>query len=139
MSGVLWGSVLGPVLFTLCKFAVDAKLSSTVDATKGSDIIQRELDMLKKQANKNLMRFNKASCKVLHLDRGNPRYKYKLGERLLESSPAEKDLRVLMDEKLDKSQKCGLVAQKANSSLGCIKRGVNNREREVIVTLPLPS
>lgn len=96
-----------------------SKLSGVVDIPEGRDATQRDYDKLERWALVNLMRFNKAKCEVLHLGRGNPGM-YTNWEK---SSPAEKDLGVLPDEKLNVSKQCVLAAEKANDILYSIKRG----------------
>jgi len=65
-------------------------------------------------------------------------HQYRLGVDLLESSSAERHLGVLVDDKLTMRQQCALVAKKANGILGCIRRSVASRTREVHLPLYTP-
>jgi len=116
MTGIPHRSVLGPVLFSiffrgtdsgieciLRKFADKSKLSSEVDTLEGRNIIPGDLDRLERWAHVNVMQFNKAKCNLLHLSRGNTKHRYSLGNEGIKSTPDEKDLGVLVDEKLNKS------------------------------------
>ncbi|GAB0178964.1 hypothetical protein GRJ2_000361700 [Grus japonensis] len=77
----------------------------------------------------------KGKYRVLHLGRTNPKHQYRLAGDLLGSSTAEKDLGVLVDNKLSMSQQCALTDKKANGILGCIQKNVASRSREVILPL----
>ena len=149
-SGVSPGSVLGPILLdifisdtdseiecTLNKFADDAKLS-VVDVLEGWDAIQRDPDKLEQWACVDLMKFNKAKCRVLHVGQGSHQYQNRLGDECVESSPEEKDLKVLVDKKIDMTWQRALAAQQASRAPGCIPSSVGTgRGRGFCPSAPL--
>ncbi|KAJ7402291.1 hypothetical protein BTVI_87847 [Pitangus sulphuratus] len=119
-----------------CKEEI-AVVTSPCLHTGGKGYDPENLDILGRWANANLMKFNKEKCKVLPLGCGNNSHTYRLGEELIESSPAEKEFGVMFDEKFNKSQQCVLATQKAKQILGCIKGSMASRSKEMI--LPLSS
>ncbi|KAF7235847.1 RNA-directed DNA polymerase from mobile element jockey [Varanus komodoensis] len=124
------GSVLEPILFTLfinnieegvnsllIKFADDTKTGAVATTEEQVLQIQKDLDRLWKWAGDNRMAFSVDKYKVLHLWHRNSCHKCRLGDKWLESSTCERDLRVLVDCRLNVSQPCDAVAKRANATL----------------------
>lgn len=83
----------------------DTKLCG-VDILEGRDVIQCDLDRLERGVCAELMKFNKDKYKVLYIDQGISCTKHRLEGERREISPEEKDLGVLVIEKLSRSQQC---------------------------------
>jgi len=104
---------------------------------KEQKALQRDLGRLEHWAIISGMTFNKNKCIILHLGWSDARYKYKLGEEWLESSPAESHLGLLVDTRLTMTQQCDLAADRAKCIQGCIKHSITSRSKEVIIPLYL--
>ena len=77
------------------------------------------------------MKDNKGKRRDLYLGKNNTRYQYRLGTDLVDSSAGKRDLVVLVDSRVTISQHC----KKANGILGCVRRGVVSRSKEVLLPL----
>lgn len=92
-------------------------------------------NLLQKCFRVNLMKFNKAKWKLLHLGQGSPWCQCVLGEWKHWEQTCWEGLKALLDEKLNKTQQCVLTSQKARHILGCIQSSMVSRVREEILPL----
>ena len=142
-SGVPQGSVLGPILFlifindlplgilsALSLFADDSKLFSRIVRSDGklesdnedrNQTLQGDLNAVLEWAKKWKMEFNVNKCKIMHLGYNNPKISYSMGGSNLEETEEEKDLGVLIDNKLDFGNHIKCIVGKANRVLGMIR------------------
>jgi len=107
---------------TLSKFADHMKLGRVSDKQEDYTGVQQDLYMMESWAERNLMRFNKGKCRILHMGRNNHMHQYRLGVDLLDGSSVEKEQSVLVGQRLVMGHQCALMAKKASAILGFIKR-----------------
>jgi hypothetical protein len=147
-SGVPQGSVLGPVLFLLfvndlpgaistkCKlFADDTKVYHPILSLLDYENLQNDINNLTMWSNQWLLGFNEDKCKVLHVGNHNPCHNYFMNGKMLNSVCEEKDLGVLITNKLSFSKHIAKAAAKANSVLGMIRRAFTYIDKESFLVL----
>ncbi|KAK4827366.1 hypothetical protein QYF61_017304 [Mycteria americana] len=148
----------------LSKFAGVTELEGVADTPEGRAAIQKDLERLEKWADRNLMKFNKGKCKVVYLGMNNLIHQYMLGANQLESSFVEKDLESPGEHQVEHEpamRPCGCigfmwqgrvieqlgghlvasqgqptkVSKATNGILGCIRRSVASRSRDVVLPI----
>ena len=81
------------------------------------------------------MKFNADKCKVLHIGNQNPQYEYRMCDTCLEYVREEKDLGVMVDEKLKFDTHTVTQAKKANTVIGFIRRTFDHRHHYLMSML----
>jgi hypothetical protein len=150
LSGVLQGSVLGPVLFNifindiddeatlrqiLKKFADDTKVGQVIEQPADSAELQATLDRMFDWAQRWGMSFNVQKCHVMHVGRNNPHTEYTMNGEKLAATESEKDIGVIISSSLKPAEQCKKAAQTASTVLAQIQRPFHYRDRKTYVSL----
>jgi hypothetical protein len=140
-SGVLQGSILGPLLFLLfindmiealnpsthtALYADDAKIYRRIDNIQDSTTLQEDLESLVRWSLRWKLIFNAGKCKVIRFSRKiNPiRFIYNINGTPLEKLDTIKDLGILVQDNLMWDAHIRGIVSKANQVLYFIKRAI---------------
>ena len=152
-SGVPRGSVLGPVLFlvyindlpksvknSIRLFADDTKIYRTVTTDSDCLSLQKDIDSIEEWASKWQLKFHPKKCKTMRIGVKHPKYNYTMTAEdgtivQLEETVMEKDLGVVVDNKLTFSQHINSTVVKANQVVGMIRRSFKYMDKEIFVQL----
>jgi hypothetical protein len=149
-SGVPQGTVMGPPLFNiyiddiddfvtlielLIKFADDNKGLKIIESEADRVKLQKTLDALCEWAKKWSMEFNVQKCKIMHVGRNNPGYKYSMNGVELKEIDEETDVGVVVHKSLKPARQVEKAANTANAVLRLVLRNFHYRDRKVYLKL----
>jgi ribonuclease P/MRP protein subunit RPP40 len=146
------GSVLGPILFIYyindmpnvvdCNikiFADDTKLYKHIANISDSDDLQKNILNLNTWSDNWLLQFNSQKCKIMHIGKDNPNYKYQIKDGTilcdLSSTTCEKDLGVHIDPELKFQEHIDIQSKKAKALCGMLMRTLTNKTKDIMVPL----
>ena len=145
ISGIIQGSVIGPLLFiifvndlpnsiySLCKlFADDLKL---IVCPSNYSVSSFDVSNLAYWQNIWCMHFNIDKCKVLHIGKQNPMLEYSLNDEVIDSVETQKDLGVLFNSKFNFTDHIKSCVAKAKSCTAWLFRNFISREQDTIIHL----
>ena len=91
--------------------------------------------IIREWADKWKMEFNVGKCKIMHLGNSNPKHTYTMGGVDLEKTTEERDLGVLVDDRLEFDKHIKGVVNRANRMLGMIRIGFSCLDEEIFMNL----
>ena len=144
--------MLGPVLFLIyindivdglkCHdylFADDMKIYNYIRSDTDASVLQTDLDQITKWTDKWLLQLSISKCKLMHLGRKDIVYSYHLNsndkQQQLERSHAERDLGIIVDDKLKFVDHIFSKIKQANKMIGIIKRHFQYLDNGTLVKL----